>query len=180
MPKRDESVNAGRRCRLLVPAALLAFTATAFATPTPPAHSAPATRSFKDWTATCPTADTQHPLCFIMQNLALKKTGKRILSVRVGPLSGNGQPMLLVTVPLGVFLPAGIELSIDGANAKRVDYQFCNAEGCSAVIALSPGALERLKAGRQARVVFEDARERPISVPVSLLGFTAAYAHISR
>ena len=43
-------------------------------------------------------------------------------------------------------------------------------------MALEGELLENLKSGRLAKVAFQDSRQQQITVPISLAGFTAAFA----
>jgi len=38
----------------------------------------------------------------------------------------------VVSVPLGVYLPAGLELRVDGGKARRAVFEACNLTGCHA------------------------------------------------
>ena len=50
-----------------------------------------------------------------------------------------------------------------------------NQSGCLAPLALTEPLIKSLKGGRWARVAFFDVSRREVSVPVSLLGFTAGF-----
>ncbi len=55
--------------------------------------------------------------------------------------------------------------------------QRCQRRGCEIELLLEPDLLGRLKAGRQATVLFhveEPKGVQRVAVPISLLGFTAA------
>lgn len=134
-------------------------------------------QTFKDWTARCETTPgTQIERCYIFQNIVIKESNQRVLHMAVGYLAANGRPAAVLTMPLGISLPPGVSFGIDDAPSKPVVVERCDPSGCIGATALDAEALAALKAGRQARVDFYDGTRRKISVPVSLLGFTAGFA----
>lgn len=141
------------------------------------AGAPPAGKAFKDWVIACEKReDGEAGQCYMAQNIALRENGQRLLHVAVGYAADTGaeQPAAVFTVPLGVFLPAGVAVSIDGAEPRRLAVEYCVAVGCRAVLPVDPETEAALKQGRQAQITFQDRTRREIGVPVSLLGFTAA------
>ncbi len=131
---------------------------------------------FKDWTTRCePAPDDSKPRCFIFQNLVLKQSGQRLVHMAVGYLAANAQAAAVITMPLGISLPQGAAISIDGGNAEEIVIERCDTSGCIGAVALSDGLVAQMKRGRQAHISFHDGTGRRIAVPVSLLGFTAGF-----
>jgi len=131
---------------------------------------------FKDWTARCeqaPCSSLAH--CFIFQNLVLKESGQRLVHMAVGYLAGKNQAAAIVTMPLGISLPAGAAISVDGGDSLDIVIERCDTNGCLGTVTLSAAFLAQLKRGREARIGFHDGARRRIDVPVSLLGFTAGF-----
>jgi invasion protein IalB len=131
---------------------------------------------FKNWTMRCeksPGASIQR--CFIFQNLVLKESGQRLVHMAVGYLAANGQAAAVITMPLGISLPPGADISVDGGTPEDIVIERCDANGCVGAVALSDQLVAALKRGREARISFHDASRRRIAVPVSLLGFTAGF-----
>lgn len=162
-----------RRCLLSYWAApLLAGLSMAGPLQSKPEHG----QTFKDWTARCETApDEAMPHCFIFQNLVLKQSGQRLVHMAVGYLAANGQAVAVITMPLGISLPAGAAISVDGGHAEDIVVERCDTSGCVGAVTLSDGLVAQMKRGRQARISFHDGAGRAIAVPVSLLGFTAGF-----
>lgn len=133
-------------------------------------------QTFKDWTASCETLQdgTKAP-CYIFQNLFLKQDNQRLLHVAVGYLAEADQPMAFFNLPLGVSLPGGLSVTVDEGQPLRLRYERCERNGCLAPLPLDEQLLRSFKGGRWARVAFFDTTRREISVPVSLLGFTAGF-----
>ncbi len=133
-------------------------------------------QTFKDWTARCeqaPGANLER--CFIFQNLVLKESGKRLVHMAVGYLAANGQAAAVITMPLGISLPPGASISVDGGAPRSIVIERCDNDGCVGAVTLSEQLVADLKRGREARICFHDGTRRRIAVPVSLLGFTAGF-----
>lgn len=132
-------------------------------------------QTFRDWTVRCEAArESGAEVCYIVQNIILRETQERILNMAVGYLADQ-RPTTVLTLPLGVSLPQGVAVAVDGAEEVRVQYQRCTPRGCVAALVLGDELLTRFKGGREARVTFHNGARRPVSVPVSLLGFTAGF-----
>lgn len=80
-----------------------------------------------------------------------------------------------IVVPLGVYLPGGLGLKVDDLPAKAAPFERCIEEGCVVRAPISPTMLANLKAGGTANIVIFGGPERPVSIPMSLTGFTAAF-----
>ena len=133
-------------------------------------------QTFKDWTARCEQAPgTSRERCFIFQNLVLAESGKRLVHMAVGYLAANGRAAAVITMPLGISLPPGASISVDGGAPRKFIIERCDNDGCVGALALSEQLLSELKRGLQARISFHDGARRRIAVPVSLLGFTAGF-----
>lgn len=129
---------------------------------------------FKNWTVNCYAQATINKTnCLLMQTIVLKETNSRLIQIAMvkqkQEISGR------ITVPLGVFLPNGVELQIDKGEASRFPLIHCDQQGCHTTIRIKPEFLQSLKAGNQLKVTFSDITQRSIGVPVSLLGFTAGF-----
>ena len=133
-------------------------------------------QKFRNWTARCESVPgTTLERCFIFQNLVLKDSGKRLVHVAVGYLAANGQAAAVVTLPLGISLPPGAAISVDGGEPVDFVIERCDTDGCVGALALGDELIADMKRGRQAHVSFHDGTRRRIAVPVSLLGFTAGF-----
>ena len=108
---------------------------------------------FKDWTARCETAPGSYVArCFIFQNLVLKESGQRLVHMAVGYLAGNDQAAAIVTMPLGISLPAGAAISVDGGDPVDIVIERCDTNGCVGAVTLNAAFVAQLKRGREARI----------------------------
>jgi len=128
------------------------------------------------WSLICPSftqgvANT----CRVTQRVLLKKTKALLMSASVRAFGRGKPPALVLHLPHGLYLPAGVALAIDGTAFKKLQYQTCTRRGCFASTKLDAAALARLKTGNTLRVVMKNLRRKDIKVTLSLVGFSGAY-----
>ena len=147
-------------------------------------------QKFGDWAVKCPAAapakegaaePPAKPLCFLFQGVILTKDGKKqqIMKIVVGYRTTGGDPVVNITVPLGVFLPAGYLFQVDQGQPLRVNFVTCLVNGCQGRFALDKKYLATVQRGLKGKVVFEDRSRKKLSLPVSLIGFTAGLAALN-
>lgn len=136
-----------------------------------------ATRTFDDWTLSCGTPQgSDKEMCSAAQVVQNKETEKSLLAAVVGYIPGTQDMAMEFTVPLGVILPAGIRLQVDDSEEiGRAPYLMCTPQGCTGIWKLEDQAVAALKKGLTLKVIVLNSQQRPVAVPVSLRGFTAAY-----
>ena len=141
----------------------------------PPANAAPQ----PGWAARCTSASREAPLdCAIEQTAVLSKTGQLIVLVNIRVPSDTHTPVALVQLPLGLNLPVGAKFQVDDGNAVDLQIQTCENRGCYASTPLAPELLAALKSGKELKVSFQNLAKEPISIPMPLDDFAAAYDKI--
>lgn len=86
-----------------------------------------------------------------------------------------------IITPLQVMLPKGLGISIDGAEATRRPYLFCNIQGCVVHTPVLATELEKMKSGKQLEFLTDlpgPKGPQLVKVPMSLEGFAKAYAEL--
>ena len=89
--------------------------------------------------------------------------------------------MMQIMAPIGVFLPTGIALEIDGQAVGRVPFVRCLPQTrvspplCTATAEAQAATLEKMRKGAQANFIIYEAPGKAIKLPISLNGFTASY-----
>ncbi len=143
-----------------------------------PQPSAPTLRAtYGDWEIRCITETD----CVMTQLHRRSEQSADAVFTIVKPqgLAGeNGEPIEAfaeIVVPLGVYLPGGLGLKVDEAPAKAAPYERCIDEGCVVRAPISAKMLGDMKAGSTAYIVVFGGPERPVQIPISLAGFTAAF-----
>src|ERR1700742_2909607 len=91
-----------------------------------PAPDAPTMQNLKPstdpaWTSKCISAGRSAPLmCSAEETMVLVNTGQVVASVAVRMQPGSGDPVLVIRVPVGLYLPAGLHFKIDDGEAQNV------------------------------------------------------------
>ncbi len=130
--------------------------------------------AFGNWRVSCKTdAQDARQGCFIVQDLVLREGGQRVLQFAIGFVEETPEPIVLLSLPLGISLPPGAEIQIDGGKPTRIPIERCEPNGCRAGMKLNPEILDGFRNGDQLSVTFYDAKRQPIEVPLSLDGFEA-------
>ena len=131
---------------------------------------------FEDWSISCEQVEGGEPAeqCFIVQQRILKEGGGTVLMIHAG-YPGSGEELFAqFTLPLGILLPLGMELQIDELDVKRFPIQTCGPNGCKTMVKMDESLLGALKTGAEAKITFYDIARTPVTIPISLNGFTAA------
>jgi invasion protein IalB len=140
-------------------------------------------RKFEDWLVRCGRAAPDGPEVCEMQQQATDKEGRTVMAVAVGTVPGRSDLGLLIILPLGILLPPGVSMSVDGGAEVPLQVERCERQGCRIERLIEPELLTRLKSGREAKVFFQaydpQGELTRLGVPVSLLGFTAALSQLT-
>ena len=100
------------------------------------------------------------------------------MQLAVGLWGTELQRGIIITLPLGVILPPGIRMEIDGENIGSAPFYRCAPNGCQARIPLQEELLNRLKAGSAGNIYFREVNGQDVPIPFSLSGFTAGFASV--
>lgn len=138
---------------------------------------------FDDWFKECEMVTDekgeQIEICQISQTLIDKDTDQPMMKIAVGYVPDKAEPVAVITLPLGIFLPPGIELQIDGkGKVGRLPINTCLPSGCQAGVQLDEEFVGRMKQGVQMTVTFGNPQGKGVAAPVSLKGFTAGLASV--
>lgn len=88
--------------------------------------------------------------------------------------------MMRILVPIGVYLPLGIALEIDGAPVGRVPFIRCLPQICTAFAETTAETLTKMRKGAKANFIIYEAPGVGLTLPVSLSGFTAAFNDLKK
>ncbi|WP_342643026.1 invasion associated locus B family protein [Rhodoligotrophos ferricapiens] len=88
--------------------------------------------------------------------------------------------MMRILVPIGVYLPTGVALEIDGNAVGRVPFTQCIPQLCMAFAEATPETLDKLKKGSKANFIIYEGPGMGIGLDISLKGFTAALTELEK
>lgn len=136
--------------------------------------------TFGDWEIRCLEASKE--TC-VMSQVGKTAAGEVALEVQLQRLAGvtaeNGQQVpaiVALKAPLGILIPYGVRIKIDGKDSGAIPLERCLASGCVSRTPIGDEAVSRMKKGSSS--VFTFVLDKEIPVNVSLKGFTKAYNNL--
>lgn len=182
--------------RAALGAAVVLFTASAFALSASAADPAPATpaaaavkpetkqvvKQFKIWGTRCDQDVKSKKLtdCHAFIDVRAGEQKQRLMYLGVGYLPNKPELFVFVMTPLGTILPPGVGINIDEKVKFGGPFAFCIPQGCQSDIKLTDEQLKALKSGKQFEVLFRLMGQGVVKVPVKLDGFSAALADLPK
>jgi invasion protein IalB len=169
------------RRAILAAAGLLAVFAGLFLAP---AHEAAAQMRVESehgfWKVICETPPgATAEQCGIHQAVQDGERTELGLSITILRPADRKGDLMRIQAPLGILLPTGVGLEIDGQNFGNVWFIKCFADGCWADADIDAKLLDALKKGKQAIFKVFPTPEEGVGIPVDLSGFSEAYMKIS-
>lgn len=128
--------------------------------------------TYGDWQHQCIEQAAGSRECFLSQFAASKQAQVRGLVTILK--SGDGHAARF-EVPIGVFLPTGLALTVDGKDYGVAPFERCFPDRCIAFADLKSETVKVLKAGKVATLIVHSAPGQRIFLPLSLEGMTAAF-----
>tara|TARA_R110002049_G_scaffold23545_7_gene83535 strand:- start:22404 stop:23072 length:669 start_codon:yes stop_codon:yes gene_type:complete len=97
------------------------------------------------------------------------------------PAGGKAEAGATIVVPLETALPAQLTIAVDGGNARRYPYAFCNPVGCYVRLGLTAADVAAFKRGKAAVITIVPALapDQKVELALSLDGFTGSYDKVS-
>ncbi len=114
----------------------------------------------------------------MFQNVVVKETRQPVLQAVFGYMDGADTPVGVFVLPLGIYLPPGLTLQIDKGQVYEMALEICGRKGCRVRFGIDDKLLGLFKSGSIAEVAFQNGVRKPMRVPLSLKGFTAALGQL--
>jgi invasion protein IalB len=131
------------------------------------------------WQVSCRTPPgAKEEKCALVQSVTAEDRPNVGLTVVFYKAVGEDKKLLRVVVPLGVLLPTGLGLKIDGQDVGNAPFLKCGKRGCVAEVVLQDEVIAKMKTGQTAMFIIFDTPEAGIGIPVALLGFGDALANL--
>lgn len=128
------------------------------------------------WSIVCDTPPgATSEQCVLMQNVVAADREEFGLSVVVLKTADKKAQILRVLAPLGVLLPNGLGLNIDGKDIGRAYFVRCFTDGCYAEVILEESLIKSLSEGTDATFYVFQTPEEGIGISVDLDGFENGY-----
>jgi len=159
--------------------ALLVASIAMVALPLPAFAQGVVKAQYGDWQMSCDTPPgASFEQCAIIQNVTAEDQPNVGLSVIVLKTADKQARLLRVLAPLGVLLPNGLGLNVDGTDMGRVAFVRCLPNGCVAEVVMDDALLKQLSTGKTAIFVVFKTPEEGIGIPVSLKGFADGFKQL--
>ena len=134
---------------------------------------------FGAWFYQCKTLEIGD-VCALRHVQLFKDKNPALTLTIVDPNSTEGL-RIHFKVPLGVFLPAGLRVSVDSGEQRVFPYLDCIQTGCLGIIGLRKEGRKALKAGNKMQIEYAHQRgQKKITLDVPLADFTAGLTRLSK
>ncbi len=131
------------------------------------------------WSSKCTSESRETAVeCSIEQTVVVAGSGQFLASVVIRIATDTHQPVMMIQVPVGLYLPAGLTLQIDDEKPEPVALQTCDLKGCYAGMPVAAEMIAAMKAGKLFKITLQNMAKKNISVPLSLANFADAYQKI--
>ena len=141
-----------------------------------------------DWKVQCetgnkPGADGQtEKQCAMVQTARSEKNNKVGLTTIFarGKKNGKDVTMMRILAPIGVYLPTGVALEIDGGAVGRIPFTRCAPQICIAFGEAGDQTLDKFRKGSAANFIIYESPGIGMPIKISLSGFAAAYTALGK
>lgn len=160
---------------------LAAFVIAGLGSSLPAAAQSGATGTVKSqhgsWAVVCDEpAGATGEQCALLQNVVAEDRPEVGLSIVALKTADQQARILRILAPLGILLPNGLGLYVDGKDIGRAQFVRCFQDGCYAEVILADELLTTLSAGKTATFIVFQTPEQGIGIPVDLTGFKEGFA----
>lgn len=136
-----------------------------------------------DWKIQCenqPKPDAQgqtEKQCAMVQMARSEKNAKVGLTTVFVRTKQNGKDvtMMRILAPIGVYLPTGVALEIDGGAVGRIPFMRCLPQICMAFGEAGTQTLDKFRKGTAANFIIYEAPGIGMPIKISLNGFSDAF-----
>ena len=102
------------------------------------------------------------------------ETGQIAVRVYVAEREGDRGARLQLFLPVGLYMPPGVKLSVDKGTAHKIPFTWCLTNTCIAGDLAKPALLRELEAGKNLTVEVVDTNLLAVTTSLPLSQFAAA------
>jgi len=117
--------------------------------------------------------------CALVQSVKAEDRNNVSLTIIFLRSFSGDKRLLRVVAPLGVLLPTGLGLKIDGEDVGHAPFLKCGQVGCVAEVVADDNLIEKMQSGQNAIFIIFQTPEEGIGVPIDLTGFGDGLAQLN-
>lgn len=144
------------------------------AQPAPDQTTASIAANGSNWRVEC-SVNGQALDCRAVQQVVTRENQQLVAGLTVRVPAETKKPVMMVQIPLGVLVSEGVDFAIDESKPERLSIQTCNQQGCFVGTVLPESVVAAMRAGKQLRILFQNANKQSITVTMPLAGFGLVY-----
>jgi invasion protein IalB len=127
---------------------------------------------YSDWSKSCFKTPGANMVCRTSISGTFE-TGQSAVRVDLIEREGNNAARLQLSLPVGLYLQAGVKITVDQGTPYRIPYVRCLTNTCIATDLAEPGLLKDLEAGNTLMLEVVDSSVLAISTSLPLGQFAA-------
>jgi invasion protein IalB len=128
---------------------------------------------YGDWQYVCkpPPPGAKNEVCALVQSVTAEDRKNVGLTIYFQKFS-NGTKVLRIFAPVGILLPPGVGLKVDGVDIGHAPFLRCHTFACYAQVTVEDKLVQQLSTGKTAIFIIFQTEEAGIGIPISLGGFS--------
>jgi invasion protein IalB len=103
-------------------------------------------------------------------------TGQSAVRADLIERDGESNARLQLFLPVGLYLPAGVKLTVDQGKSYQVPYVWCLTNTCIASEAADPALIGEMEKGQTLKLEVADSSVQSVSTTLPLAQFASARA----
>ena len=103
------------------------------------------------------------------------ETGQQAVRLDLIEREGEGSARLQLFLPVGLYLPAGVKLTVDQGAPYSIPYTWCLTNTCIAGDVADPKAIREMEAGQKLAVEVIDSNVLSVTTSLPLNQFSAVH-----
>ena len=132
------------------------------------------------WRTVCSTEAGDKWRCRMERSVPTPDRKSVLMQMTITRSTGDKAAKAEFVVPLAVYIPAGVEFTLEKAKPLKVTYTTCSQTGCVAPFTMDDVLVGKLKAGTKLNVRFLMRDKSPVSIAIDLKGFANAYDKLTQ
>jgi invasion protein IalB len=133
---------------------------------------APREIRYGDWRKFCFAAAGTAKVCRTTISGTFE-TGQTAVRVDLIEREGDGSARLQLFLPVGMYLQAGVKLSVDQGEPRRIPYSWCLTNACIAADVADPAIVREMETGQKLQLEVVDSNILAIATSVPLNQFAS-------